>query len=124
MLNVNKSVRETLINEFDYLKKINEPLYLDGYDRMIRKDGLCGTITTRISASNNSYIIFRDEKINKQCLLIKENTKKGYAEAYDGDGVYIRRPHQKRGCVQKGMIQTIKANCDDIGVVVKETRNE
>lgn len=63
-----------------------------------------------------------DEKIK---LKIKENTKKGYAEAGGGDGVYINRPHQKRGVVQKGMIQTIKANCDDIGVVIDvKTDNE
>ena len=57
--------------------------------------------------------------MSEDCLFIKENTKKGYAEAHDGDGVYIRRPHQKRECVQKSMIQTIKVNCDDVGVVVK-----
>jgi site-specific DNA-cytosine methylase len=53
------------------------------------------------------------------CIEIPENTKKGYAEAYEGDGVYINRPHQKRGCVQKNMIQTIKTSVDDIGVVVR-----
>ena len=47
-----------------------------------------------------------------------EATKKGYAEAKVGDEVYINRPQQKRGVVQKGMIQTIKTSCDDIGVVV------
>lgn len=51
-------------------------------------------------------------------LRIKEKTKKGYAEAHEGDGVYINRPAQKRGVVQKGKIQTIKTSCDDIGVVV------
>ena len=50
---------------------------------------------------------------------IKEKTKKGYAEAHEGDGVYINRPGQKRGVVQKGKIQTIKTSVDDIGVVVK-----
>ena len=50
-------------------------------------------------------------------LYIKEATKKGYVEANDGDGVYINRPHQKRGVVQKGMIQTIKTSLD-VGVVV------
>ena len=48
-----------------------------------------------------------------------EATKKGYAEAYEGDGVYINRPHQKRGCVQKGLNQTLKTSCDDVGVGVK-----
>ena len=55
-----------------------------------------------------------------RCLKIKENTKKGYALAKDVDGVYINRPEQKRGTVQKGMIQTIKTSVDDIVVVVKE----
>lgn len=53
------------------------------------------------------------------CIEIKEATKKGYKEAYEGDGVYLNRPHQKRGVVQKGMIQTLKTSCGDVGVVVK-----
>ena len=46
-------------------------------------------------------------------ILVKEATQKGYVEAYEGDGIYINRPHQKRGVVQKNMIQTIKCNCND-----------
>jgi DNA (cytosine-5)-methyltransferase 1 len=57
-------------------------------------------------------------------LKIKEKTKKGYSVATDGDGVYIDRPHQKRGVVQKGMIQTIKTSGADVGVVVKDKRNQ
>ena len=56
-------------------------------------------------------------------ILIPEATKKGYAVAGYGDGVYINRPHQKRGVVQKGLIQTIKTQPDDIGVVVKLKKN-
>ena len=56
---------------------------------------------------------------NEPKIAIKEKTKKGYAEAHEGDGVYINRPAQKRGVVQKGKIQTIKTSVDDIGVVVK-----
>lgn len=51
-------------------------------------------------------------------VLIKEATTKGYAEATDGDGVYINRPEQKRGVVQKGMTPTIKTSGNDIGVVL------
>lgn len=51
-------------------------------------------------------------------IKIPEDTKKGYAEAYEGDGVYINRPHQKRGVVQEGMIQTLKTSGTDVGVVV------
>ena len=56
---------------------------------------------------------------NEPKISIKEKTKKGYAEAHEGDGVYINRPEQKRGVVQKGKIQTIKTSVDDIGVVVR-----
>ena len=52
-------------------------------------------------------------------ILVPEATKKGYDKAYEYDGVYINRPHQKRGVVQHGMIQTLKTSCNDVGVVVK-----
>lgn len=58
-----------------------------------------------------------DYKQPKQ-ILIREATKKGYAVAEEGDAGYLNRPHQKRGVVQKGMIQTIKCNGNDLGVVV------
>lgn len=51
-------------------------------------------------------------------IKIPEDTIKGYAEAHDGDGVYINRPHQKRGVVQNQMIQTLKTSGNDVGVVV------
>lgn len=101
-LKVNKRLTETIKK----LDNVNEaPLFLDTYNQKAHSK-IVGTITTRVSSSNNSF------------LLIPENTKKGYAEAKVGDGVYINRPQQKRGVVQKGMIQTIKTSCDDIGVVV------
>ena len=52
-------------------------------------------------------------------IKIPEATLKGYSEAYEGDGIYINRPHQKRGVVQSQMIQTIKTSVDDIAVVTK-----
>ena len=52
-------------------------------------------------------------------LLIKNNTKKGYLEAQDGDGCYITNIRGKRGTVQKEKVPTIKTSLD-IGVVVSE----
>ncbi|MFW5848098.1 MAG: DNA (cytosine-5-)-methyltransferase, partial [bacterium] len=52
-------------------------------------------------------------------IAIKEKTKQGYKKAYDGDGIYIDRPHQKRGVVQSQSTQTIKKNNGDLGVVLK-----
>jgi DNA (cytosine-5)-methyltransferase 1 len=65
-----------------------------------------------------SYPLFARDYKDPKVVAIPEATKKGYALAKDGDGVYLNRPHQKRGVVQDQMIQTIKANGDDIGVVV------
>lgn len=62
------------------------------------------------------------QRASDNFIIIPEKTKKGYTEAQDGDGVYINRPEQKRGVVQKGMIQTIKTS-PDIGVVVKNEIN-
>lgn len=75
-------------------------------NKLIDQNGIANTIIARFEGT-------------PQCIAVKEATKKGYAEAQDGDGVYINRPEQKRGVVQKGMIQTIKTS-PDIGVVVRE----
>lgn len=69
------------------------------------------TITTRKgSTPTDNYVI------------VPEATLKGYKEAYVGDGIYINRPHQKRGCVQKGKIQTIKRTVNDLGVIVERDK--
>lgn len=113
----------------DYLETDVDPKYYLS-DRMLK---YCTDMTNR-----NGFI--RGERFNPQdesaeyafaittnpgsrpvdnFIKIPEATIKGYTEAYDGDGVYINRPHQKRGVVQDGMIQTLKTTCNsDIGVVV------
>ena len=69
------------------------------------------TITTRKgSTPTDNYVI------------VPEATIKGYKEAHVGDGIYINRPHQKRGCVQKGKIQTIKRTVSDLGVIVERDK--
>lgn len=98
----NKRLNETL-EKIDNADEAS--LFLDCYNQKAHSK-IANTITAGIDFRNSTF------------LLVPENTKKGYAEAKVGDGVYINRPHQKRGVVQKGMIQTIKTSCDDIGVVV------
>lgn len=56
-------------------------------------------------------------KENANYLPIKNATKKGYLEAYDGDGVDISaRMNTHRGTVQKNMCQTLDTQCNQ-GVV-------
>lgn len=79
---------------------------IDAFNKKLNKTGVSPTVTTRPEGF-------------KTAILIPEATKKGYAEATDGDGVYINRPHQKRGVVQKDKIQTLKTT-PDVGVVVEK----
>lgn len=97
----NKALKETLEQN-----KIKQDIsFVDSYNKKIRDDGLSSTITTRISDSNNSF------------LLIKNGTKKGY---YDGDGINLsNRMEHQRGNVQKDKIQTLTTSGgNDRGVVI------
>ena len=89
-----KGMQETNFNTYSLENKLQE------------QDGVSATILARFEGA-------------PQVIAIPEATNKGYALASDGDGVYLNRPHQKRGVVQKGMIQTLKTSGDDVGVVVK-----
>ena len=105
------------VDEKYYLsdKKIIQIQNWKGFENPLKDilpNRIVSTLTTHCGKDSNGM----------QLVLIPENTKKGYAEAKAGDGVYINRPEQKRGVVQKGMIQTIKTSCDDIGVVVNDNK--
>lgn len=99
---------DEFIDEKGYMPEIFNP-----YNKSEIKDvaktitGECGSTT-----SSAAHLI-------KETIRMPEATKKGYAEASDGDGVYINRPHQKRGVVQKDKIQTLKTT-PDVGVVVEK----
>ena len=102
-------IADTILAGFDRAPQVVKTLCLNSkvngkqpslQNRVYDSEGISTAITTSFHPS----------------ILIPEATKKGYAEATNGDGVYINRPHQKRGVVQKGMAQTIKTSLD-VGVV-------
>lgn len=118
-------------------KEVDEKYYISGkkfdnfivvkektkkYKNYISWEDEKGRINTQDHRSFNKDIVGTIPAMERGVpkILVPEKTKKGYAEAEEGDGVYINRPHQKRGVVQKGKIQTIKTSCDDIGVVVED----
>lgn len=80
----------------------------------VRKEPICPTIMRKVGEASPSG----------QPLLIKNNTKMGYLEAEEGDGIDIENIDSKtrRGRVQKETIQTINTS-DNKAVVVKDTRN-
>jgi DNA (cytosine-5)-methyltransferase 1 len=148
---LHKTLRETL--QTNDIESIEDVAYIDAYNRNIRNDNIVGSITTRVDASNNSYVAVRKYGIfdkngkrhqagsvydenglsptldtmsggwRQPCIEIKEATKKGYKEAFEGDGIDISgRMETHRGTVQKGMCQTLKTSID-IGVVVTTVCN-
>ncbi|MCL2521318.1 MAG: DNA (cytosine-5-)-methyltransferase [Erysipelotrichales bacterium] len=97
-----------------FLMYCTDPTDRNGYIREKRfkphdanKSPYAFTITTR-----------KGSTVSDNFVIVPENTIKGFNEAKLGDGIYINRPHQKRGCVQKGKIQTIKRTVGDLGVIV------
>ena len=106
-----------------YITSNNEKWTGNNRESIINRS-IASTITTgegskRCDASNYVSKEFPVDFDLKKYLFVNENTKLGYAVAEAGDGIYINRPHQKRGTVQKSMVPTIKAS-PDIGVVVNE----
>lgn len=115
---------EKMVN---YISASNEKWTGNNDKSLINKD-ISSAINTaegsrRCDASNYvSKILCEnyDLKLN-EFLKIKNNTKKGYLEATDGDGCYIQNIDKKRGTVQKGMIPTLKTS-PDIGCITNNLR--
>jgi DNA (cytosine-5)-methyltransferase 1 len=76
-----------------------------------RTDGVANTLTT----------VLKDNYVVEPSIPIREATKKGYAEAVEGDSVNLQYPTSKtrRGRVGKQVCQTLQCN-DGMGVVVSE----
>lgn len=55
-------------------------------------------------------------------VLVRENTKKGYAEAVEGDSINLEHPNSKtrRGRVGKQVAQTLTTSCNQAVVVKNE----
>ena len=92
---------------------VDEKYYLS--EKMIKYISAVGTANFR----NPDYLSNNLPSNYDLSIPIKNNTKKGYLEAYEGDGINIcGRMQYQRGNVQKEMSQTIDTQCTK-GVVVK-----
>ena len=128
-----KDILEDEVDEKYYLsdEKIEMISKWKCYEKPFKKvygnNSVLGTLTTRSGAECGGLKVYSSNleditNLQEQCLHIKNNTKKGYQEAYDGDGVNIssRMKHQ-RGNVQKQSIQTLTTSGgNERGVVVDE----
>lgn len=113
-----KDMLENNVDEKYYLSdiqinRIKATNYVSGgYAQRVRQpNGICNTLHTCQGGNTEPKVA---------TIKIKNNTKKGYLEAADGDGVYTNTT-TKRGTVQKGMCQTL-TSIQDKGVVEKDLR--
>jgi len=114
----------------DYLEdKVDDKYYLSeslikNFSSMKNRNGFVRGSRFRVhdEDSNYAYTITTrpGSRATDNFIMIPEATKKGYAIAYPGDGVYTNRTHSKRGVVQKSMIPTLKTSVHDLGVVLEE----
>lgn len=129
-----KDVLEKEVPESYYLSesKIEKISKWNAYQKPLEKvygnESIVPTLTARGAGEEHSGMILFSDKLNdatniqQEFIPIKNNTKKGYLEAYDGDGVKINRVDKRRGNVQPESIPTLMTSLD-IGVVVKEDKN-
>ena len=82
---------------------------------LTNKNDISKTINTRNGSRRT------DTYISDDCLQIKNNTSKGYINAYEGDSVDLDYPKSsnRRGRVGGGCSQTLLTSCN-MGVVVKK----
>ena len=76
-------------------------------NRIYSKEGISPTLTTMQGGNT-------EPKIAEPIAYVKEATKKGYAEIYEGDSVNLEQPNSKtrRGRVGKGCAQTLTTSCN------------
>lgn len=88
------------------------------YDKMNRvySKGGCSPALEIMQGGN------RQPKIAEPIAYVKEATKKGYAEIYEGDSVNLEQPNSKtrRGRVGKGCAQTLTTSCNQAVVEPNE----
>lgn len=86
---------------------------------IVDSNGLSATITT---GNHNLGQAIQTTELTRGGLLIKNNTKQGYLNAENGDGIDIStRMETHRGTVQKGSCQTLTTQGGkNVGVVVED----
>lgn len=77
--------------------------------RIYDVDGISPTMDTCSGGSRMSKVVEPFISIDEDSVKVREATKRGYAEAYDGDSINLEQPNSKtrRGRVGKAVAQTL-----------------
>ena len=107
------------------MPKIIEPDYAVGKTDRIGIDKSCNNpqtidVANCITAREDRGVSNR--KGEGTAILVREATKQGYAEAYEGDSINLEQPNSKtrRGRVGKQVAQTLTTSCNQAVVVNKD----
>ena len=112
-----KDMLENEVDEKYYLSDKEMPIYnLEPLNTM--PDGTCRTLKEQYYKTSKANFQRTSTFGATGVLRIKNNTKQGYLEASDGDGIYINVTN-KRGTVQKQIIPAL-TGIQDKGVVLDE----
>ena len=109
----------------DFLEPhVDEKYYLSDAQitRMKTTPFVSNSFKVRVSGENEvcNTLCARDYK-DPKCVIVPNATKRGYAEAYDGDSVDLAYPDSttRRGRVKEGVSGTLTTS-DNMGVVVED----
>lgn len=96
------------------------------FEKVLGKNSVCPTLTARGAGENHSgMILFNEDQEEteniQEYLMIREATKKGYAEAYIGDSVNLEYPNSetRRGRVGNQVAQALTTSCNQ-GVIIED----
>ena len=100
------------VGQYDTETRTNSNRY-----RTYSPDGISASLTTMGGGGREPHVML-DGDNQQPSVLIKNNTKQGYVEATDGDGIDLAFPtsNTRRGRVQKDKSQTLDTS-DSKGVV-------
>lgn len=109
-------LKDMLEDEVDEKYYLTEPF--NQYD-----DGTCRTIKSQYGKSSYANFI-KTGDMGATGVLVKEATKKGYAEATEGDSINLEQPNSKtrRGRVGNKVAQTLTTSCNQ-AVVMPSDKN-
>ena len=111
----------------DFLEPyVDEKYYLSDaqIQRLQTTPFVSNSFKVRVSGENEicNTLCARDYK-DPKCVIVPNATKRGYAEAYEGDSVDLAYPDSKtrRGRVKEGVSGTLTTS-DNMGVVIDDTQ--
>lgn len=109
ILETNRCIQVGNLNYYNY----------ETLNKVCSKEGISPTLTTMQGGN-------RQPKIAEPIAYVKEATKKGYAEIYEGDSVNIAHSNSKtrKGRVGKGCAQTLTTICSQVVVEPINTYTE